>query len=85
LTQTVTRQPLNEEAWFRYQRSPCRILGAQNITGTGLPARSSVFLCQYNSISIPYSSSSCCYWRANRRNWGTFQKAMLFRNSWSIG
>jgi ferredoxin-thioredoxin reductase catalytic subunit len=78
MTQTVTRRPLNAEAWARCQCSPCRILGGQTNTGTGLTARSSVFPCDYNSINVPYSSSCCCYWRTNGRILGNLPKSNAF-------
>ena len=49
-------RPLTVEARFRSKVSPCEICGGQSDTGTGFSPNTSVFPCQYHSISAPYSS-----------------------------
>jgi hypothetical protein len=63
----------------RFQESLCDIRGVFSEYYS--------FPCQYHSPSAPPSSSSTCcsYQRTNGRRLGTFQKALVFRKSGSIG
>jgi hypothetical protein len=46
----VGRRSLITERLDRSQESPCGICGGQSGTGSGISARTSVFLCQYSSM-----------------------------------
>jgi hypothetical protein len=64
MAEAFSRRPLTGKARIRSQASPCEIYGGQSGAGTGFSPSSSVFRCQYDSIS---SLSTCYfYWKDKR-------------------
>ena len=58
MNQAASRRPLNAEARFRSQVSPCKICGGQNGSVTGFSPSISVLPCQCHSTDAPISSLS---------------------------
>jgi hypothetical protein len=64
------------KAWVRFQLSPCEVCSEQVGTWTGFSLSTSVFPCQYNFPSAPYSSSFkyYSYEKDKRAKAGNFQR-----------
>jgi hypothetical protein len=81
------RRPLNEEAQVQFQVSPCAICCAQSVTLTGFTPGTSV-----SPVSVippmlhtDLQLNTTLTKRTSGRNLRTFQKAMLFRKSGTMG
>jgi hypothetical protein len=59
MAQAVSRRPLTAEDRVRSRVGPCGICGGQSGTGIGVSPSTSVFPCQFHSITAPSSSQGC--------------------------
>lgn len=88
MAQSVSRRPYTAETGIRSQVSACQIGGGQSGIGRGLCPSTSVPPSQYRCTIGAYAPSHlnvALSGRTNGRSLGTFNKAVLFRKSRSIG
>jgi hypothetical protein len=63
MAQAVYRRPVTTEVRIRSRATPCEICCGQSDIGMGSSSSTSVFPSQFQSIDIPYPSSSEYYYR----------------------
>jgi hypothetical protein len=67
MAQAVSRRPLTPQAQAQCQVNLCKTCGGQSAAGTHFSPSTLGFPCHYHSTSAPYTPSTCCSYRKDKR------------------